>query len=844
MSRILDALGRFAGNRPWASVLVIVVLTGVFGVYAVQQETNSDVTAFAPDTELARLFTRVQGDFAVGGGSAQVTLDAGEGGNIVSPDGVAAALAVAEIAESTPEVAAQLAPASPQAPTVISFAVPVAAAAAAQGVEPAALPGDAVSAIAREAFASEQGALFGTLLSQDRDVAVPEARAALAVVRFDPAADDAAQAEAAVALRDALAEHDFGPVEVDVFSEGILFSEMQSGMEDELPPLLGASFGLIVLILAFVYRSVSDVIIGLVGLGMTILWMQGAAVLMGPNYLGWTGPFTQISIIVPVLLIGMSIDYAIHLTSRYREERRIGEGPPDAARLSLVSVGGALTLATVTTIVGFLTNVSSPLPPIADFGIFTAAGILAAFLIMAGFVPSMRVILDRRRHAAGKVARADEQSALSQFMGKAAVLSEHVPVLTLVIALAVTGVATWGATNISTEFSQDDFIPADSPAGVLIGKLTDLFGGDVTEETDVVVDGDLTDPALALAMLEAQANLGTVENVRSEGGRAQISSAPSLVLQAAAGVRQGADQVRQAQAAAAAQAGGGSGAPPTAPSPEQLAEAERVLTLDARFTELGVTADGLSPDADLAGLYALVDEVAPGQLATVLSEDRTSGLMTVGTRAGEDGATALAEAMDAAIAPIREAGATAQVVSQQLVIAEILDALTASQVRSIIISLVAALVLLIGYYGVTERRPLLGVVTMIPSALVVAWTIGTIWALGMSFNVLTATVASIAIGIGVPYGIHVTHRYLEDRQRIESIDEAIRSTVTHTGTAMFGAAFTTSAGFGVLVFASLVPIQQFGMVTAITILYSLIAAILVQPSCLVLWDRMTRRRAA
>jgi len=96
-------------------------------------------------------------------------------------------------------------------------------------------------------------------------------------------------------------------------------------------------------------------------------------------------------------------------------------------------------------------------------------------------------------------------------------------------------------------------------------------------------------------------------------------------------------------------------------------------------------------------------------------------------------------------------------------------------------------------------------------------------------------VASIAIGIGVPFGIHVTHRFLEDRRRYDTVDEAIRMTVTHTGGAMAGSALTTAAGFGVLMFGSLVPMQQFGLIVAITILYSFIAAILIQPACLKLW---------
>jgi predicted RND superfamily exporter protein len=114
--------------------------------------------------------------------------------------------------------------------------------------------------------------------------------------------------------------------------------------------------------------------------------------------------------------------------------------------------------------------------------------------------------------------------------------------------------------------------------------------------------------------------------------------------------------------------------------------------------------------------------------------------------------------------------------------------------------------------------------------------------LGYSFNVLTAMVASLGIGIGVPFGIHITHRFLEDRRRYDTIDEALSHTLTHTGGAMAGSAATTVAGFGVLVLASLAPMQQFGTIVAITILYSFLAAVFVQPSCLKLWAEWRARK--
>jgi uncharacterized protein len=114
-------------------------------------------------------------------------------------------------------------------------------------------------------------------------------------------------------------------------------------------------------------------------------------------------------------------------------------------------------------------------------------------------------------------------------------------------------------------------------------------------------------------------------------------------------------------------------------------------------------------------------------------------------------------------------------------------------------------------------------------------------ATGIPFGPVTAMLAAIAIGIGIPYSIHVTNRFLEDRRRLGTID-AVRSTVRHTGGALAGSAMTTCAGFGVLVTSSLVPFRQMGLVTVYAIGFALVGATLVLPSALVLWDRWHRGR--
>jgi uncharacterized protein len=180
--------------------------------------------------------------------------------------------------------------------------------------------------------------------------------------------------------------------------------------------------------------------------------------------------------------------------------------------------------------------------------------------------------------------------------------------------------------------------------------------------------------------------------------------------------------------------------------------------------------------------------------------------------------------------------------SDEIISDVIVTALSDSQVTSMLITLLAAMLLLVVTYWFRNRRPALGVITVLPVALVVLWTFAMMAATGIPFGPITATIAALAIGIGVPYTIHITNRYQEDRMLHADPAEAIRSTVRHTGGALAGSAFTTCAGFGILVTSTLTPFRQFGFVTVYAVGFALLASTMVLPSMLELWDRWHRRR--
>ena len=174
-------------------------------------------------------------------------------------------------------------------------------------------------------------------------------------------------------------------------------------------------------------------------------------------------------------------------------------------------------------------------------------------------------------------------------------------------------------------------------------------------------------------------------------------------------------------------------------------------------------------------------------------------------------------------------------IANEITALEVTDSLTSSQATSIVLTVVAALVVLTLFFWVTEFRPMLAVLSVLPILLVLVWVLGTMVLLGYSYNVITALITALSIGIGVDYTIHVTHRFVEEIEHGKKIAEAINITMRTTGGALIGSALTTALGFSVLVFSPIAPMGQFGLLTAITVTYSLLAAVVVLPPMLVTW---------
>lgn len=838
MERIIRLLARVVRRYPWPVVIGSLVLTVVLGAFISQQEMTQGNEGFAPDAPEWTASLTISDKFSSNSETPMQVLFEAEGGDVLTVAGLEAYVAANEAVLAS-EAAPYLSERADGA--IQGFFGPLSEGLQMQGLPISALPDDeAVKGGFNDSLGQlppEFAGFFTQLLSSENtDLSVPSSSAGLMVVWMNVAdLDEAGIQEIQFDLAAKLREASTDAVAVQPFSFFLLFENQDEFLQD-IGRLFSQAALIILAILTFIYwvhpkgrmsrgkslrRSLADVALTLTTIMMSIAWMQGVGVLMGPGYLGWIGAFSEMLQILPILLIGLGVDYAIHLNSRYREE--LGGGIPvdRAAGRATRTVGVALVLATVTTGVGFLTNVTNPVPALKDFGILAAIGIVSAFWLMLTFFPAVRMLLDRRAEKAGTLPTEafgkGGDRLLPRLMGSASVFAEKMPIATLIVAFVLGGLGVYGTTQLSTEFSFTDFIPEGSEALETIDALDEQFAGGFGERTQVLVEGEVATPAVHNASVAAWQNMADTENVLNFGGRAAVDFPASVM----------------AQLATPPEFGGG----------ELFNEEYSALAFAAGFQQ-DLT---VSPDADVAMLYDRATELAPDQMAAVVARGDDGSYqyvdMSISTQAGDAAVQELAADLATDLTPLTDIEGTTAIATNENIISEVVvTSLSESQLRSLLITLLAAGILLVINFLIESRRPFLGVITILPVALVVLWTFGMMALTGIPFGPVTATISALAIGIGVPYTIHITHRYQEDRQRFDNPEEAIHSTTRHTGGALAGSAFTTVAGFGILVTSTLVPFQQFGAVTVYAISFALIAAVLVLPSMLVLWDRWHRRR--
>jgi len=619
--------------------------------------------------------------------------------------------------------------------------------------------------------------------------------------------------ETAIEARIAAADSD--DPSIFVMGISIIADEITRAAGDSVKILFPIALCAIVIILFLVYRDIADVLLGLAALLIAVIWVYGFGTAFGYS-------FNPMTTVVPILVLGLGIDYSIHLVLRYREERSDGKGIEEGARNTIMSVGETLLLATITTSIAFLSNLNSPLEAIGDFGVLCAVGIISSFVVMILLVPAVRAMRDRRREARNQE-RVDVRKTrsrdgrLSKITGIGGRAALRRPRTVVIVALVVTGGFGYGALNLDSTFDLYDFLPEDLEISQNLDFMVENFTGLGEERAKVLVKGDATDPDLVRAIEDSVANMAGDEHVLMMNGVPDVSSYLYLMYDYATNTSGVGYQ-----------------------DPRYDPEFEAMYHQYFEVTDLGPMIGNTTTSDNITLLLGWMQENAPGDLMQVLSMegDQFSILLSVGIvgNLGSDEIWEVYNDLDSYVEPIRAQGASATVTGDIILVEVINRGLNESQMTSLLTTLIASLIILTLVLWISSRSWVLGCMAMLPILFCVIWMWGTMFLMDIPLNVMTLTIAALTVGIGVTYGIHITHRFVEELGR-GGIEEAVRRSTGSTGVALMGAAVTTVIGFGILGFSILPPVQQFGVITATAIAYSFISAVFVLPAILVIWAR-------
>lgn len=160
------------------------------------------------------------------------------------------------------------------------------------------------------------------------------------------------------------------------------------------------------------------------------------------------------------------------------------------------------------------------------------------------------------------------------------------------------------------------------------------------------------------------------------------------------------------------------------------------------------------------------------------------------------------------------------------------SAVTRLIVNSQLWSLFSALVVVFVIVSFANRSPVAGIYGIVPLSLAILINFGVMGLADIKLNVATAMIASIAIGIGIDYTIHFLARYRIERGETDDRGEATKRTILTTGKAILYNAFAVGAGFAVLIASNFNPLRYVGVLVALTMLTSSLAALTVLPALL------------
>ena len=158
----------------------------------------------------------------------------------------------------------------------------------------------------------------------------------------------------------------------------------------------------------------------------------------------------------------------------------------------------------------------------------------------------------------------------------------------------------------------------------------------------------------------------------------------------------------------------------------------------------------------------------------------------------------------------------------------VLQSLFQSQILTLGVVMLAIMLMFL----VLFRSFMIALICIIPNAIAAAFVLGIMGWVGIPLDIMTITIASISVGIGVDNTIHYMHRFKREFPRIGNYRDTMYFCHNSIGRAMYFTSMTIVAGFSILALSNFIPTIVFGLLTSLAMLVALVGSLTLLPKLL------------
>lgn len=546
-------------------------------------------------------------------------------------------------------------------------------------------------------------------------------------------------------------------------------------LNSEIIFYISISSVLIILLLWFLFRNAQGIVIPIMIVWLTILFTVAVLYLTG-------GVFEVLTSTIAPILLCVGVADSVHMISKYQDNRSILMTRARAMRESLIVLGSATFMTSVTTAIGFATLTTSNVIPMRTFGLYTAVGVMIAYLITIFLLPSMMPFFKDEQPENARGGRVNELIGSFLRLSFRTSLRYHKAVVigTLLFTVAVgTGMTQLKVNGyVFDDVGQDSPLIADSH--VIADKMTPQFPLEIVIDTGS--ENGITDPDILRRVA------GLEEKLESYDELAKTLSLASVMR-----------RVHQTM------------------SPEAYASSDT----------------GLPENRQLAAQYLLLLEITDGDALERFTdfnyqEIRVSAQsFDVGSHRINQIREDLRSYLDANFpdAEYRMTGTT-------ILVADLTDNIVYSLASSIVLAFIFISLIM----GWLFRNLRLVFISLLPNVMPLVVIAGIMGYFGIDIKPSTAVIFTIAFGIAVDDSIHYLARFRIESNRGRNLIDAMRITTEKTGRAIVLTSAILLVGFGTLGNSEFDSTMFMGQLVSITIFTAILADLFFLPA-LIYWIR-------